>query len=417
MRKKISAPSGYQWVIFAVCFFWEMIFMSLTLADSVYVVPVTTALGFTRTQFTMVFSIRSIVQLAGNLLYGKLYSRFHTKPLMVVGSACMVLGYLLYSRSTALWMFYLAAGIVGIATSLMAASSMTVILNSWFDQSAGLVFGLVFTGSSIGGSVLSAVMGKVIARVGYANSYRLTALLALLSALPVLLLAYERRNGPVSRETAGAGAAELPFRDFLRQRIVQAGLILCFVIGLTIYPVEASISAHLTDRGFSAEFAAGILGAALLFSALGKVLLGVLYDRFGLAAAVAAGTGCFVLGAALFIRMDQVWQVYVFAPIFGLAIANITTLSPFLTKCILSGENFGRYIGVFTAVTAAGNTVGFAVMSGCFDRFGTYTGIVLVQILIYLGATLLFLQCWNHRKITQSAGNEGYHDCAKNSED
>lgn len=376
--------------------------MSLTLADSVYVVPVTTALGFSRTQFTLVFSIRSIVQLAGNLLYGKLYSRFGVKPLMVIGTLCMIFGYLLYSVSASLWMFYLAAVLVGVATSLMAASSLTIVVNSWFDKSAGLVFGVIFTGSSIGGSILSSTMGKAIEAMGYANSYRITALLAAVSAVPVLLLAFERKQNE-NRQQTQTVESSLSFGNFLKKKVVQTGLVLCFVIGLTIYPMEASISAHLSDRGFSGEFGAGILGASLLISALGKVLLGAIYDRFGLNRTVLAGTVCFVLGAALFIWMDSVWLAWVFAFVFGLSIANITTLSPFLAKTILRPEDYGKYIGIFTAVTAAGNTVGFAVMSSVFDSFGSYTVTVLAQIALAIGAAILFCRSHSLRNMESEA--------------
>lgn len=366
--------------------------MSLTLADSVYVVPVTQALGFSRAQFTMIFSIRSVVQLIGNMIYGKLYSRVGVKPLMMVGSVCMVAGYLIYSQATALWMFYLGAVTVGTATVFMSASSLTIVLNSWFDKSAGLVFGIVFTGSSIGGAVMSSLMGHVIAGMGYTNAYRITAILALVSAVPVLLFARERRDHVVRTDKQVSGET-MTFRQFLDSRTVRAGLLLCFAIGLTVYPVEASISAHLTDRGFSAAFGAGILGASLLFSALGKVLLGMLYDRRGLNSLVLTGAACFVAGAVLFILVQSAVMAWVFAFVFGLSIANITTVSPFLTKGILSPQDYGKYIGVFTAVIAAGNTIGFAVMNALFDQLRTYIPTVLAQIAIFAVAAIWFCCC------------------------
>ena len=390
--KTQGAHSGYHWIIFCVCFLWELVFMSLTLADSVYVVPVTQALGFSRAQFTMIFSIRSVVQLIGNVIYGKLYSRVGVKPLMTIGSVCMVAGYLLYSQATALWLFYLSAVIVGIAMVFMSASSLTIILNSWFDKSAGVVFGIVFTGSSIGGAAISSLMGRAIASVGYSNAYRITALLALVSAVPVLLFTREQR-GAVAQTNKEVSKESMSFRQFLSSRTVRAGLLLCFAIGLTVYPLEACISAHLTDRGFPAAFGAGILGASLLFSALGKMLLGMLYDRRGLNSLVLTGATCFVAGAVLFVFVDSIVMAWIFAFVFGLSIANITTVSPFLTKGILSPQDYGKYIGVFTAVIAAGNTIGFSVMNSLFDRLGTYTPTVLVQVVIFAVAAIWFCYC------------------------
>lgn len=368
--------------------------MSLTLADSVYVVPVTQSLNFSRGQFTLVFSIRSVVQLLGNLVYGRLYDRLGVKPLMGIGAACMVGGYLLYASAKTLWVFYLAAAIVGVATAFMSSSSLTIVLNSWFDHSAGLVFGMVFTGSSLGGGVISSLMGWILARVGYAQSYRLTALTAALSALPVLLLVREKPTAPCRR-----ASVEPQPKDEAPKSLIGAGLGLCFAIGLTVYPVEASICAHLTDRGFSPEFAAGILGAALLCSAIGKVALGGIYDRWGLKAMVLVGAGCFLAGAVQFLRVRTTGEAWVLAVVFGLAIANITTVAPFLTKGIFSAREYGRHIGLFTAVTAAGNTVGFTVMNTAFDILGNYTLTVLMQMGIFAVSALVF--CWCYTKNTE----------------
>lgn len=160
LQRKLEQLPWYRWCIFAVCILWELVLSSLTLPDSVYVVPVTAALGFSRTQFTLVFSIRSMVQLAGSLCYGKLYQKYGTKPLMILGVGLLALGYFLYAGASSLWVFYLSAVAEGIATSLISASAMTIILGTWFDRSAGLIFGVIFAGSSIGGAALSSLAGK-----------------------------------------------------------------------------------------------------------------------------------------------------------------------------------------------------------------------------------------------------------------
>lgn len=365
LQRKLEQLPWYRWCIFAVCILWELVLSSLTLPDSVYVVPVTAALGFSRTQFTLVFSIRSMVQLAGSLCYGKLYQKYGTKPLMILGVGLLALGYFLYAGASSLWVFYLSAVAEGIATSLISASAMTIILGTWFDRSAGLIFGVIFAGSSIGGAALSSLAGKAIAAFGYSRSYFYTGVLAIVSALPILIFAFERTSA--AQASSAEKAPVMTLRRFLGDRMVRCALALCFAVGLTIYPMEASISAHMTDRGFAPEFGANMLGAALLISAAGKILHGVIYDRCGIRAAACAGMGCFAVGAA-----------------------------PFLAKSLLRAEEYGTYIGFFSAVVAAGNTVGFALMNACFDRLHTYTPYVIAQILLAVAATAVF--CRMHHK-------------------
>lgn len=402
LQRKLEQLPWYRWCIFAVCILWELVLSSLTLPDSVYVVPVTAALGFSRTQFTLVFSIRSMVQLAGSLCYGRLYQKYGTKPLMILGTVLLTLGYYLYSKASALWVFYLSAVAEGFATSLISVSAMTIILNTWFDRSAGLVFGVIFAGSSLGGAALSSIAGKSIAAFGYSRSYFYTGVLAAVSALPILIFAFERSSA--KKATSEAASSAMTLRQFLGSRMVRCALALCFVVGLTIYPMEASISAHMTDQGFPAEFGANMLGAALLISAAGKILLGIIYDRRGIRAAIAAGMGCFTVGALLFIGVKSTWQAYIFVVIFGLSIANIMNFAPFLAKSLLRSADYGKYIGFFTAVVAAGNTVGFTLMNASFDRLHSYTPYVVVQILLTLTAAAAF--CFMHRKWEQAKRKE-----------
>lgn len=394
LQRKLEQLPWYRWCIFAVCILWELVLSSLTLPDSVYVVPVTAALGFSRTQFTLVFSIRSMVQLAGSLCYGKLYQKYGTKPLMILGVGLLALGYFLYAGASSLWVFYLSAVAEGIATSLISASAMTIILGTWFDRSAGLIFGVIYAGSSIGGAALSSLAGKAIAAFGYSRSYFYTGVLAIVSALPILIFAFERSSA--AQASSAEKAPVMTLRRFLGDRMVRCALALCFAVGLTIYPMEASISAHMTDRGFAPEFGANMLGAALLISAAGKILHGVIYDRCGIRAAACAGMGCFAVGAALFIGVRGTWQAYLFVAVFGLSIANIMNFAPFLAKSLLRAEEYGTYIGFFSAVVAAGNTVGFALMNACFDRLHTYTPYVIAQILLAVAATAVF--CRMHHK-------------------
>lgn len=387
MRERLGMNEDrYRGVIFVVCFFWELILLSIALPDSVYLVPVTEALGIGRTEFNLIFSIRSVTMLLGSLVYGRIYSRFGSKRMMICGTALMVTAYLIYSQASAIWMFYIGAVVFGIGNSLMSATTLTVIMNSWFTRSAGLLMGIVFAGSSFGGALLSPLAAKNIERFGYSGSYLFTAGLAFVCALPILLFAYERN--PEQGEASRSNVKEtLSMHDFIRMPVVHAALALCFVLGLTIYPMEVSIAAHLVDRGFPAAFSASVLGMALLLSAPGKILLGSIFDRFGVNATIYCGFGFFIGGAVLFMVMNSYVLVYAFVVIFGLSIASIVSFAPFLAKTILSAQDYGVYAGIFGAVASAGNTVGFVVMSRTYDVTGSYIPYVIAQIVLVVLST------------------------------
>ena len=400
---------AYRTVIFILCFFWELILLSIALPDSVYQLPVTEALGVGRTEFSLIFSIRSVTTLLGNLVYGRIYRRWGTRRMMLCGTALMVTAYVLYSQANSIWLFYVGAVIYGAGNTLMSATTLTVIMNSWFSKAAGLLMGIVFAGSSFGGALLSPLAAKNIARFGYSGSYLFTAGMAFVCALPILLFAYERKQENPSPAAAEEDAAPLPkrqplsWRGFFGMPVVPAALTLCFVLGLTIYPMEVSIAAHLVDRGFPADFSAGVLGMCLLVSAVGKILLGSLYDKYGINLTVITGFGFFIGGAVLFMVMDSYLLVYAFIAVFGMSVACIVSFAPFLARSILSAQDYGVYAGLFAAVAAAGNTVGFVVMSGTYDMLGSYIPYVVLQILLVVVSTVWCCSSMN-RFIAQQNG-------------
>jgi len=144
--------------------------------------------------------------------------------------------------------------------------------------------------------------------------------------------------------------------------------------------------------------------SALVAQILGWVLViaGVVFavsaiaGHFDTLGKVLSAVCCFAVGAALFIGVRSTWQAYLFVVVFGLSIANIMNFAPFLAKSLLRAEEYGTYIGFFSAVVAAGNTVGFALMNACFDRLHTYTPYVIAQILLAVAATAVF--CRMHHK-------------------
>ena len=389
--KRKQHGDGYRTVIFILCFFWELILLSIALPDSVYQLPVTEALGVSRTEFSLIFSIRSVTTLLGNLVYGRIYRRWGTGRMMLCGSALMAAAYVLYSQANSIWLFYVGAVIYGAGNTMMSATTLTVIMNSWFTRAAGLLMGIVFAGSSFGGALLSPLAAKNIARFGYSGSYLFTAGMAVVCALPILLFAYERRQETLpaaEEETPLQKQQPLSWRGFFSLPVVPAALALCFVLGLTIYPMEVSIAAHLADRGFPADFSAGVLGMCLLVSAVGKILLGSLYDKYGINATIIAGFGFFLGGAALFTVMNSYLLVYAFIAVFGMSIASIVSFAPFLAKSILSAQDYGAYAGLFSAVVAAGNTVGFIAMGRSYDMLGSYIPYVVLQVVLVVVSTV-----------------------------
>ena len=80
---------------------------------SLYIKPVTEALGFTRQGFSVCQTLTNVIYMGIALFSGKIFERFKALGLMRI--ACIVLpaAYFCYSLCTQLWMFYAVSVVVG----------------------------------------------------------------------------------------------------------------------------------------------------------------------------------------------------------------------------------------------------------------------------------------------------------------
>lgn len=80
---------------------------------SLYIKPVTEALGFTRQGFSVCQTLTNVIYMGIALFSGKIFERFKVLGLMRI--ACIVLpaAYFCYSLCTQLWMFYAVSVVVG----------------------------------------------------------------------------------------------------------------------------------------------------------------------------------------------------------------------------------------------------------------------------------------------------------------
>ncbi len=197
----------YGYVIVLACFILAFIYLGLgNITQNLYVVPVTAQLGFSRSEFSMLFSIISLTGILVNLTYERVYRRFGIRTVVAAGTLCMAAGYFVYARAESLLLFYLGAALFGIGMVYTSTLTFSVLVNQWFPHKRGLILGLIFAGSGLGGAVFSPLAAGIITQHGFRRAYFMVAVTLLLLALPVTLLIRE----PKATEGATKGTALKP---------------------------------------------------------------------------------------------------------------------------------------------------------------------------------------------------------------
>lgn len=131
--------------------------------------------------------------------------------LLIGGSLLHVFGLMMASISSQYYQFLLAQGVcsaVGVAVVFLSAISA---VTGWFHQRRGLAFGILSTGSSLGGVVFPIMLNRLIDTVGYGWAMRTSAFM-IMALLIIANLTLRSRQAP-SRRALPREHMWRPFRE------------------------------------------------------------------------------------------------------------------------------------------------------------------------------------------------------------
>lgn len=144
----------------------------------------------------------------------QLYDNYGPRWLLLIGTFLHVFGLMMTSISTKYWHFLLTQGIcspLGASFVFYPALSTTA---TWFQERRALAFGIVSSGSSLGGLVFPIMLSRLLPSVGFGWTLRICAFF-ILGMLLVANVAVKSRLAPVVRPVTlndyVGPFAEIPF--------------------------------------------------------------------------------------------------------------------------------------------------------------------------------------------------------------
>jgi MFS transporter, OFA family, oxalate/formate antiporter len=388
-KQMTKSRFNYGWVIAITCFLIFFTIVGINVSPTnLFIVPVTEHFGFSRGDFSITFTLVTIVSMLIQLVYGVFEKRIGVRGLVSIGAILAPIGFLINARAASLAAFYTAGVIIGISFAFISITSMSIIINNWFKQRQGFLLGVISSGSGFGGGFFSIIIGNHMERYGFRSAYLLGAIIMAAVAVPVILLIRSKPDdkqrplassqtdkGPKSSIPV-IGRASVPVGQFFKSPQYVLPLLSVFIIGVAFHPVLVSMPAYLVEKGFDAVFAAGVTGAVFFVLGGAKIIIGALHDKLGIKTSLLITVSAFVLSAVLLILAAQAWLVWIFIVFHGISLTTIAVLVPLYAKEILGNENYSRYLGVFVAVLSIGAGIGIPIINYIFDLTGSYTGTI-----------------------------------------
>lgn len=291
-----------------------------------------------------------------------------------------VFGLMMTSLSTEYYHFILAQGVcspIGASAIFYPAMSAT---STWFFKRRALAFGIVTSGSSLGGVVLPIMVERLIRQVGFAWAMRIAAFL-ILALLIVGNLTVKSRIAPVKRPFRFMEFLE-PFKE-LAYLLVALGSFM-FFFGIFIpftYVILQALSIGMSPS--LAMYLISILNAASLF---GRILPGYLGDRYGrFNVMILTSYSSAILVLALWRNAHNNASIIVFAAFYGFTSGAYVSISPAVIAQISDVRQIGIRTGslfAFISVAAlCGSPIGGTLVThykGGYEGLQIFAGVTMM---------------------------------------
>ena len=350
------------------CFLAMMNFALISSGLSFFVSTVSADLGVGRGSFTLYYSLMAISGAFAAPTLGKLAGKRGVRGLFLIGGVWVLVGSILFSIATQLWMFYVVGFLTGLMGNACTMLCVNVALQKSYDsKTMSALMGIVMAGSGVGGMILSAIIPGIIETVGWRMSYRIVGLIWLtMSVLVVLVMGKEK----TSAQTAKAAVQEQGMTQGQMMKMPQMYLL---VLESAVLAASCGIlqqyPALLGEMGYATAAVATMMSLMTASMAVGKIGLGALYSAAGVRFGGVAAIGMFIAGLLLLNVPGMVYPGMILSAV-GLGV--YTTLMPLVTRKVLGSASFAAAWGIVQFGGSAGSFVGVPVWGASYDNFGSY---------------------------------------------
>jgi MFS family permease len=426
-------PIYYGWIVVAACFFVIAPVIPLIFSFSIFQVPILDEFHWSRGSLAIALSIHMVVGGLAAPFAGGLIDRFGPRRVMPIGALLTALALILLSRSTALWHFYVAFGLMAAAgSSLLQIVPLMTIVANWFVRHRGMAIGIVTCGSGAGQWALLPLIQLLVNDIGWRHTYLVYGLAVLVIPTTLILLflhtrpedrglsiedesGWRRRRdkagattetGEPERGNRGGNRTEVVILD--REwaetdwTVVKAArtfrfwmlVLMMTLLAVGMMLISVQLIAYLGEKGYSSIIVVSVLGLQGMLNMVGEFFGGFLSDRFGREKTLTVSFVTFVACIVLLNLAGVVISpalVYSFLLFYGLGQGMIMPVLMASTSDLFQGKHFGSILGVTLLGGYAGGAIGAWLSGRLFDLTGAYqANFLLAGVSMLVSAALIW---------------------------
>ena len=351
---------------------------------------------WSRGQISRAFSIFLLFTVIGLPVIGRLVDRLGSRRVIIPCVFVFALSLLtFYFIDDELYRFYAVFIVIGLVAGGTSTLPYFKVITRSFVQHRGLALGIANSGTGLGQFILPYLAFMLIVAFGWRQAYAIIGIAVLFITLPLVCLCLSETY----RDASTAGGAPAPCPDDHGMELSQALSSRDFwLIGSAFFLGSTTLLGFLihmvpllTDRGLSAQTAALAASAFGLSQFLGRLLTGLLLDRFFAPRLIACLWSAGIMIFVLLWSGAGGYTLVACAALLGFAWGGEGDALGYMVGRYFGTLHFGSIYGVLLTLHMLGGVVGPWLMGAGFDALGSYT-LILGGMAVLMGiATFLVL--------------------------
>jgi MFS family permease len=381
----------YGWVMVAIGALMGCVAVGAMMSLAVFLQPITDGTGWSRAGVSSAMTLGFLVMGAAGFGWGALSDRFGTRPVVLCGAVLLGLGLVLAHRATTQTQFLLAYGLlVGVAAGSFFVPMMAAV-SAWLPANRSLAVSLVSAGVGVAPMTVSPIAAWLLTHGDWRAAQLTIGLAAWALLVPAALFVR-----PAPREEAHAGDPSAAARSMgVGEALSSTPFI---VLAATFFaccathagPIFHTISYALVC-GISTVAAVSIYSLEGLAGLGGRVVFGLMGDRYGAKRVLIAGLLVQAFAAGSFVFAQRLGEFYAVAAVFGFAYGGVMPLYAVLARDYFGQQIMGTVLGAAAMVSSLGMAIGPWIGGWIFDSFGSYAPLYIYSFVIGLGAAAIAL--------------------------
>lgn len=363
----------------------------------IFVIPVSTDLGISRTLFSLNSTVSNIGGFIAALGLGSILNRFGMRKVLLGFSFIDAAAYLGFSLTNSIWQQLPMSFLLGACTVMLGMVPIASLINSRCPPShRGRALGIALAGTGIGTFILGPLLTWVNNTRSWRTSYQILAILVFFTLIPSVWFFTRDNNQTPPRDRNSLEGSHRKSPQQSSSSGIRNLFLLCLLIRILAHGTATMFTAtafsHICDTGYASSFASAMVSVTSVSIIVGKLLLGEACDKYGVKGVAMVCTTSYIAAAALICFLPAGNILPVLSSVFGgFGVCTCTLVLTIREQELLGPDGYAKLGGFLQTGMYIGSGIAPVLASSVYDHVGNYIPAWLSSIAASVGLIFLIL--------------------------